>query len=51
MSELSDLSAERFWLLFFRHFDREHGMALVKDLWRLNAGKNKVGAEVGSPTS
>jgi hypothetical protein len=31
--EIDDLSAERLWIMFFRHFDRKHGIALVKELW------------------
>ena len=33
--ELDYNSAERLWKMFFRHFDRAHGIALVQDLWKI----------------
>lgn len=32
-TQLSYNSAERLWKMFFRQFDRAHGIALVMDLW------------------
>jgi len=31
--QLSEQSAERLWKMFFPKFDREHGIAMVHDLF------------------
>lgn len=32
MANLNEASIERLWLMFFRHFGRNHGMSLVREL-------------------
>jgi hypothetical protein len=39
MNQLSELSAERLWKMFFPHFSREHGIALVQDLFAMRETK------------
>ena len=39
--ELDILSAERLWKLFFAHFDRAHGIALVQELWRIEQRRHE----------
>jgi len=36
--KLSELSADRLWKMFFPQFDREHGIALVQDLFAKKGG-------------